>query len=140
MLYDLYSVQFEILILKGNAPMALSKITLTLGKGKTKQKISLTPDQFEELKQDMRDLDKSHNYYWNHNPWYQRWYSQPYFTLTGNSGVSGTVTTSASTANINAVSSITTAGYDSNNDMRYLASEKVDPNPPSFKGKILSAT
>ena len=40
--------------------MALSKITLKLGK----KKIELTEAEFEELKRDMRQLDKRHHYYW----------------------------------------------------------------------------
>ena len=48
--------------------MALSKITLKLGK----KTIELTPEQFEELKQDMRILDKQHHYHWN---WYKPWYN-----------------------------------------------------------------
>ena len=39
----------------------LSKIELKLGK----KVITLTPEQFEELKRDMRNLDKSHYYYWH---------------------------------------------------------------------------
>lgn len=69
--------------------MALNKIELKLGK----KVITLTPAQFEELKQDMRELDKSHYYYW-HN------YSQPYwnsnnirpFFLTGTTPVEYTTT------------------------------------------------
>jgi hypothetical protein len=45
--------------------MALAKIELKLGK----KTISLTPAQFEELKHDMRSLDKDHHYYW-HQPYY----------------------------------------------------------------------
>ena len=112
--------------------MALSKITLTLGKGKSKQKISLTPEQFEELKQDMRDLDQSHNYYWNQNTWYQPWY-----TLSSTTYSASTTRSS----NVEAVSSFTVTGYDRDSKMRYLAQCKSpDPeaSPPSFQGKVLS--
>ena len=50
--------------------MALAKIELKLGK----KTITLTPAQFEELKQDMRDLDRTYNYHWYSNPWPQRWW------------------------------------------------------------------
>ena len=40
--------------------MALAKISLKLGK----KTIELTPEQFEELKKDMRKLDKDYHYYW----------------------------------------------------------------------------
>ena len=53
--------------------MALSKIELKLGK----KVITLTPEQFEELKADMRELDKNHHYYWNNSPW-----DRPYYTYT----------------------------------------------------------
>ena len=53
--------------------MALSKIELKLGK----KVITLTPKQFEELKQDMRDLDKDHHYYWHNYSWPKWYYNQP---------------------------------------------------------------
>jgi len=104
--------------------MSLSKITLTLGKGKTKQKINLTPEQFEELKQDMRDLDKSHNYYWHRNPWYQPYYiactSNTFDTVASSSCVSETYVNSITdTASVNLIT-------------------KPQPQPPRFSGCILS--
>ena len=104
--------------------MALSKISLTLGKGKTKQKIQLTPAQFEELKQDMRDLDKSHNYYWHHSPWYGHWY---------NGGIRTFSTSNATDTYTNAVSAV---NFTSENAQNALENQ---PEPPSFSGKILSA-
>lgn len=111
--------------------MALSKITLTLGKGKSKQKISLTPEQFEELKQDMRDLDRSHDYYWHRSPWYQPWYYNSSGTMfTSTSGYANTsdvyLTATSASGTASSTDTVTLTGT-------------VDPAPPAFKGKVLSA-
>jgi len=66
--------------------MALATITLKLGK----KKIELTAKEFEELKADMRQLDKNHYYYWhNYQPyWYQNSISSPItFTTSAGSAV-----------------------------------------------------
>ena len=78
--------------------MALAKIELKLGK----KTITLTPAQFEELKQDMRNLDKTYNYFWYSNPWPQRWWggtltypSYPPGQIYCNTAGTGTTTTTA---------------------------------------------
>ena len=51
--------------IKSENAMALAKITLQLGK----KKIELTNEEFQELKKDMRELDKIHSDYWrNYRP------------------------------------------------------------------------
>ena len=102
--------------------MALAKISLKLGR----KTIELTPEQFEELKQDMRDLDKSHHYYWHTSPWYQPWYDRPNrlptFTYT-----TPVVYGSSCDAAISANSLIS-------------QTSNAVPEPPAFSGSILSAT
>ena len=57
--------------------MALSKIELKLGK----KVIKLTPAEFEELKLDMRELDKQYHYYWCSQPVWQTGivYKDPFY-------------------------------------------------------------
>ena len=100
--------------------MALNKIELKLGK----KVISLTPEQFEELKRDMRELDKRHHYYWHTSPWYDQWYYNQPVT------VPLTFTTSAGsyqTAN---------SGVGSSD----CVSTTQTPSPPVFNGSILSTS
>lgn len=110
--------------------MALSKITLKLGR----KTIELTSEQFEELKQDMRDLDRSHNYYWHRNPWYGQWYSQPLSTVITTNLVGSTSTGSSGyPANTWALpSDETTAMPVAKFD------QKDEPNPPAFSGSVLN--
>ena len=64
--------------------MSLEKITLKLGK----KKIKLTVEEFEELKQDMRDLDRDYRWYWFSAPPYRPyWYTNTSIAplLAGNS-------------------------------------------------------
>ena len=106
--------------------MALAKISLKLGK----KTIELTPAQFEELKRDMRELDKSHHYYWHRSPWYEPWYHQqspaPMFTYTnavaGNAGVN--------------MSKLTTDC--ASNSAVMLTTLSTLPEPPEYKGSVLS--
>ena len=103
--------------------MALAKISLKLGK----KKIELTPAQFEELKQDMRELDKHHHYYWNLYPHREYWWgnSAPYITYTtSNAGGS--------------LSAMPDANIFSISDMAALPIDQLVEPPPSFKGSVLS--
>lgn len=95
--------------------MALNKIELKLGK----KVITLTPNQFEELKQDMRYLDRGHYYYWNHSPWYQPW-----DRTTSLTGIRTLLTGTTNIADVCA--NISTA-------------EAEVSDPPAFSGTILSA-
>lgn len=101
--------------------MALAKITLKLGR----KTIELTNEQFEELKQDMRDLDRQHHYYWHHSPWYSPWYyNQPMTSIPlvmSSAGVNVSVGSSNNAANVA-------------NQM--LASDAS--KPPAFEGSIVS--
>lgn len=109
--------------------MALSKITLKLGR----KTIELTSEQFEELKQDMRDLDRSHNYYWHRSPWYGQWYSQPLSTFTTTNLVGSASTGSSG----HAANTLTLSS-----DMAAMPVAKFDgedqPNPPAFSGSVLN--
>lgn len=97
--------------------MALAKITLKLGK----KTIELTSEQFEELKQDMRDLDKSHNYYWHNSPWYQPWYyNQP-------------VLREFTTCNL-----VGSASNFSSSDAANRAVSLLPAKPPNFSGSVVS--
>ena len=89
----------------------LSKIELKLGK----KTITLTSKQFEELKQDMRNLDKDHRYYWYDYQW-PRWYHNypQQISITGTTGLL--------TANLNQLE---------------LGDQK---DPPAFNGTVLSAS
>ena len=72
--------------------MTIAKITLKLGK----KKIELTEEEFEELKQDMRELDSSYRYYW-YNGQHHNW-QYPSVTYTSTEPfefTSGTITYSA---------------------------------------------
>ncbi len=115
-------------------PMALKKITLQLG-CKT---VSLTKKQFEELKADMRELDRQHHYYWHHSPWYGPWYSNSTFTVSS-AGVSSGCRDSrldligSSASNVGFTT--TTAGNLTDDTFQTLL---VDAKPPEFTGKLLS--
>ena len=97
--------------------MALSKIELKLGK----KVITLTPAQFEELKQDMRNLDKDHHYYWHNYNWPYRYYNQ---LITSASGVNYT-NSAPSTVNTGSIKTIPTTAIQ---------------DPPAFSGSILCAS
>jgi len=102
--------------------MALSKIELKLGK----KVITLTPEQFEELKQDMRDLDRDHHYYWYNYPHYltHQWWDTTGTPLFKNTG----------TATGNIIGSVTIDNIGGTADV-----ETVPSDPPAFSGNILSA-
>jgi len=119
--------------------MALSKIELKVGKGKNRKVITLTTEQFEELKQDMRDLDKSHHYYWYNYQW-PRWYSQPHWSgspilcnnIAGSTTTTGVITNaSTGTASLTNTSLI--------NTLEQLAPEDRK-DPPAYTGSILSVS
>lgn len=122
--------------------MALKKITLQLG-SKT---ISLTVKQFEELKQDMRELDKQHHYYWNHSPWYGPWYSGiRSFThpIIFDSSVGGSLSSSNTVAGkLDVIGGSTPLGVDNftNTDrsVTQLLSDNSAAKPPAYSGSILS--
>ena len=80
--------------------MALAKITLKLGK----KKIKLTPEEFEELKQDMRQLDSDHKYYWYYTHRY--WPTQPLMYTT----TSGSIISTGSEVYTNDVSGVNFTG------------------------------
>jgi hypothetical protein len=95
--------------------MALKKIELKLGK----KVISLTPKEFEELKADMRALDKSHHYYWHTTPWYRSWYTtNPQISLLSTSKGAPAVGGSLSISN----------------------SQDGTYTPPAFSGSVLSTS
>lgn len=94
--------------------MALRKIELKLGK----KVITLTPEQFEELKQDMRNLDKDHHYYW-HN--YQHYHSYPSWNRTQGVILCDDISTG------NTIGIKGTAGI-----------SFTETKPPAFSGSILS--
>ena len=103
--------------------MALSKIELKLGK----KVIKLTTDEFEELKRDMRELDKQHHYYWyKYYPYGYGQISQP-LTLRDNfyyaTGVSNNLS-----GNLSAAVTIPATTKD------------LPKGPPSFSGSILSTS
>ena len=94
--------------------MALQIISLRLG---TKV-ISLTSKEFEELKRDMRELDKDHHYYWHSLPYYPpgiRGFS-PLTVYGSSAGNSGSL-------------SCNTAGFNPDN---------ILGTPPAFAGSVLS--
>jgi len=95
--------------------MALSKIELKLGK----KVITLTPEQFEELKQDMRDLDRDHHYYWHSYPFTEYWWGNS----TGTPSFRTTGTTTGNTIDIKGTAGISF----------------TERKPPAFSGTILSA-
>ena len=99
--------------------MALSKIELKLGK----KVIKLTTDEFEELKRDMRELDKQHHYYWyTYNPY---WVRQP-VTLRDRF-YDGMSTSYGSISNLkDCVNTVTLS--------------KSAEDPPAFTGSILSTS
>jgi len=93
--------------------MALSKIELKLGK----KVIKLTTDEFEELKRDMRELDKQYHYYWCSQPVWKTGivYRDPFYY---SSNVSGSIS--------NASDCVSTA--------------KLPQSLTSFSGSILSTS
>jgi hypothetical protein len=108
--------------------MALQKISLRLG---TKV-ISLTAKEFEELKRDMRELDKDHHYYWHHAPWYGPWYS-------GVRSFTAPIVYGSSSGSL----SCNTAGFTPNAQLQNLVAANdltipMDAKPPEFSGSILS--
>ncbi len=128
--------------------MALSKIELKLGK----KKISLTPKQFEELKQDMRDLDKDHHYYWYNYRWPTTWYNTyPYGQVICNGSTSTGTISNVTTTSTNATSAYsgatpTSAAYLSlDGTASSLTEPSADLNqglsdPPAFRGSLLSVS
>jgi len=94
--------------------MALSKIELKLGK----KVIKLTPAEFEELKLDMRELDKQYHYYWCSQPVWQTGivYKEPFYY---NSNVFGSI---------------------SNASDRVSTTAELPQSLTSFSGSILSTS
>ena len=113
--------------------MALSKITLTLGK----KVITLTSKEFEELKRDMRELDKDHHYYWHTSPWYDRWYSGGSIRNASSSYQNQTGASSwMAYAVPNGAASLGNLLIEPNNQDGTVTSE--EPTPPPFNGSVLS--
>ena len=112
--------------------MALSKITLTLGK----KVITLTSKEFEELKRDMRELDKDHHYYWHR---YDRWYYHNTPNLVPQyAGLLGAASLGNLLIEPNNQDGTVSRETFNTEDERYKATIKTGPTPPPFSGSVLS--